>query len=626
MSRPLRTLTAAALAIVLGAGLVGQLGLTAPAFATDTAASGRTDAGAASAADASAAASANASANASAGSAADGASDAAADGGAGAGSDAGAGAGADAGTGADASAGANSGADAGADAGAASNNAGGSEAGENNGASGGGTGADSGGAGDTDGKPDDKQIIDEAEGARLKAASASDFAGLKGAAMLSDFKAGNIINDANFYYGNALSAGQIQSFLARQVPKCLIGTPGKIAGGPAILDDGANVGVVGPHCLVNMRLDTSTQTSLYCKPYAGARGESAAQIISKVSRACDISPKILLVFLEKEQSLVTDDWPTVRQLNYATGANCPDSGPGNTANCDPGAKGFAVQVYKAAQLLRWYESRNGLNYHPGQVNKISWHEKVDRNCGTSNVDIENMATASLYTYTPYRPNKAALDAGWGTGDRCSSYGNRNVFLFYNLWFGSPQTRFPDVPDSHKFYKEIEWMAQTKLTTGNQTSHPRVSAYQPGSGVTREAMAAFLYRLEKSKYKGPAVSPFEDVQPGDKFYDEITWMYNEGVSTGNNNPGGKPKFAPKDNVSREAMAAFLYRFQESSYAGMATSPFADIAPGHKFYKEITWMRKQGLSYGNKQPSGKPTYAPYSAVSREAMAAFIYRLKH
>ncbi len=54
----------------------------------------------------------------------------------------------------------------------------------------------------------------------------------------------------------------------------------------------------------------------------------------------------------------------------------------------------------------------------------------------SNVNIVNLATAALYDYTPYQPNAAALAAGYGTGDSCSSYGNRNFYLYFNDWFGT----------------------------------------------------------------------------------------------------------------------------------------------------------------------------------------------
>jgi len=67
-------------------------------------------------------------------------------------------------------------------------------------------------------------------------------------------------------------------------------------------------------------------------------------------------------------------------------------------------------------------------------NSIKW--SPNDSCGSSTVYIQNLATAALYDYTPYRPNQASLSAGYGTGDSCSSYGNRNFYLYFTDWFGS----------------------------------------------------------------------------------------------------------------------------------------------------------------------------------------------
>lgn len=445
-----------------------------------------------------------------------------------------------------------------------------------------------------------------------------------GSSLAGGFKAGYIISDTNFYKGDAMTASQIQSFLNQRIAatldgRCTIGDPGRTQGSPF-----GSTFVAGK-CLKDASFSSlGRSANANCAAYQGsASPEAASTIIAKVARSCGINPKVLLVILQKEQSLITDTWPTVRQYDFATGANCPDSGPGNSANCDAGSAGFANQVYFAAWHLKRYTVANGLNYNPGRFNTILYNP--NRACGTSQVYIQNLATATLYTYTPYRPNQAALDAGWGTGDACSSYGNRNFYQYYKQWFGSPNTFFSDVSESHQFYKEIEWMGISGLSKGFRTDDGRGAIYQPSISISREAMAAFLYRLKKAKFTPPATSPFADVKPGDSFYREITWMYAMGYSTGTKQPGGKPLYAPKDPVSRSAMAAFLYRFKGANYAAPASSPFADMKPGDKFYREIAWMYAVKYSTGNKQPSGKPTYLPRDNVSRGAMAAFIYRMQ-
>jgi hypothetical protein len=186
--------------------------------------------------------------------------------------------------------------------------------------------------------------------------------------------------------------------------------------------------------------------------------------------------------------------------------------------------------------------------------------------------------------------------------------------------------FTDVKSGAKFFKEIDWMYQNGLTTGVKQADGTIE-YQSKAGVSREAMAAFLYRLEGSpKFSAPKVSPFSDLKPSDKFYKEITWMANKGITTGVQQASGKPKFLPKAKISREAMAAFMYRFAGSpKHSVPSTSAFADLKKGDKFFAEIHWMKTAGITTGVQQPSGKPAFQPKNSVTREAMAAFIYRLK-
>lgn len=184
--------------------------------------------------------------------------------------------------------------------------------------------------------------------------------------------------------------------------------------------------------------------------------------------------------------------------------------------------------------------------------------------------------------------------------------------------------FTDIAQGDKFYKEIAWMYQSGLTTGVKVGDHR--EYQPKNSVSREAMAAFLFRMDPDSktYVAPKSSPFADVPTSHQFYTEIAWMYDQKISTGVKQPSGKPKYDAKTQVSREAMAAFLFRLDDRGYTTPQTSRFSDIAPGDKFYREMSWMYDANISTGVKQPSGKPAYQPKSSVTREAMAAFLYRI--
>ena len=127
---------------------------------------------------------------------------------------------------------------------------------------------------------------------------------------------------------------------------------------------------------------------------------------------------------------------------------------------------------------------------------------------------------------------------------------------------------------------------------------------------------------------PAVT-FTDVNKDSKFSKEINWMATEGITTGIKQDDGTFKYEPKWSVTREAMAAFLYRInatdEEKAAPAPAKSPFADVKPGDKFYKEIAWMGTNKHSTGVKQADGSHKFEPKWSITREAMAAFMYRIE-
>ena len=254
----------------------------------------------------------------------------------------------------------------------------------------------------------------------------------------SDFNAGNIIDDAIFYNSTAMSPQQIQDFLNSKVPVCdTNGT--QPFGGTTRAAYGASQGYPAPFiCLKDYSQTIPSVTnsgSDLCSGSITGGLKSAALIIYDVAQACGINPQVLIVMLQKEMSLVTDDWPWPSQYDKAMGYACPDSGPNNSANCNSAFFGFFNQVYNAAQAFRRYEANpTSYNYRANRNNTILYHPNTA--CGSSNVFIENQATANLYIYTPYQPNQAALNNLYGTGDSCSAYGNRNFWRLFNDWFGS----------------------------------------------------------------------------------------------------------------------------------------------------------------------------------------------
>lgn len=243
----------------------------------------------------------------------------------------------------------------------------------------------------------------------------------------ADFDPGRIVSDEQFFGGNSMSTAEIQDFLKQKVRRC---------------------GSLG-NCLSVYTQNTFTReaTSIHgdgvhplCSRYVGANNETAAQIIYKVQQACNISAKVILVTLQKEQGLVTNTNPTADKLKIAMGYACPDTAP-----CASKYFGFYNQVYSAASQFKRYTDPNSSFYASKPVGvrqPILYHP--NSRCGTKQVRIRNAATHALYIYTPYTPNDAALANLAGSGDSCSSYGNSNFWEYYQYWFNAKENLASDV--------------------------------------------------------------------------------------------------------------------------------------------------------------------------------------
>ncbi len=229
------------------------------------------------------------------------------------------------------------------------------------------------------------------------------------------FHPGLIISDDAFYNSQSMSASDIQDFLEARTCLPKDASP----------------------CLADYRTDSRSipaQGAGHCGAIKGRHDEAASSIIERVAVACGINPQVLLVLLQKEQSLLTA--PSASGYAKATGYACPD-----TASCDTKYRGFFNQVYRAAWQFREYTLHpDEWRYRIGRV-PIQFHPNAA--CGTSTVRIENQATANLYNYTPYQPNADTLAHPKGPAGACSTFGNLNFSRIFNEWFGSPlKVRFP----------------------------------------------------------------------------------------------------------------------------------------------------------------------------------------
>ncbi|HSW37364.1 MAG TPA: hypothetical protein VLG37_03295 [Candidatus Saccharimonadales bacterium] len=329
----------------------------------------------------------------------------------------------------------------------------------------------------------------------------------------SDWRAGRIIDDSIFTSQVSMTPTDIQNFLNSKMPNCDTNGEGTVSyhynSSTKIIGNPNDPWVTTSRALYSFRAGNpaataekpsnvpdaddpwyTTHTHFTClrdywetttgsnpKPnnYGGrpipSGAHSAALIIWDAAQAYNLSPKVLLVTLQKEKALITDDWPFLSQMQYALGAHCPDS-----ANCDPAYASFTDQMYEGAHLFRYYLDNMQQAWwpykKPYQVNSVLWNTQSS-GCGSGDVYIETKATAALYTYTPYQPNQAALNNLYGTGDGCSAYGNRNFWRMYNDWFGKT------IVAGDVWYG---WHDISIDNTGDLAEIPIVLTSQPSSNV------------------------------------------------------------------------------------------------------------------------------------------------
>lgn len=174
---------------------------------------------------------------------------------------------------------------------------------------------------------------------------------IAGPAESATFNPSNVLADSELRDGDAMTAGRIQSFLTEK----------------------------GSYLAQYPITDPFSKT------------KTAAQVIYDAGKYYDVSQKVLLATIQKEQSLITDPSPSARALDWATGFGVCDS----CSKDDPAIKqfkGFYNQInWTAKQFARYYDEPGRFRHQVGQTYNID---------GTLVTPI-NLATAGQYNYTPH---------------------------------------------------------------------------------------------------------------------------------------------------------------------------------------------------------------------------------
>jgi hypothetical protein len=181
--------------------------------------------------------------------------------------------------------------------------------------------------------------------------------------------------------------------------------------------------------------------------------------------------------------------------------------------------------------------------------------------------------------------------------------------------------FVDVVAGDWFYGDVYYMYERGLMlgTGDET-------FEPHSPITRAMAVTILYRYEQASVSGGAIAagaqglPFGDVAPGLWYTEAVAWGAEKGIVVGY----GDGRFGPEDSVTREQLAAMLYRYEQ--IGGRVP---ADVSAGLEFadWDSVSGYARPatGALAAQGVIEGRPgnIFDPHSTATRAEVAAVFRR---
>ena len=219
--------------------------------------------------------------------------------------------------------------------------------------------------------------------------------------------------------------------------------------------------------------------------------------------------------------------------------------------------------------------------------------------------------------------------GWFTADNIRvteiSAADSGDKIFYAHWMAAgtipgiidaigDSMCFDDVTKGDWFYKDVEYVYNEGIMDGVSKRE-----FAPNETLTRAMIVKILYRIE-GEPAGYRSSDFNDVESGRWYTGAVAWAAEKEIVKGY----GNGKFGPNDPVTREQLAAILYRYTQ--YKGWSTAAASGNLDGFKDAASVSsyavdamnWAVDEGLLKGANNK-----LSPKSNATRAQVAAIIHR---
>ena len=184
--------------------------------------------------------------------------------------------------------------------------------------------------------------------------------------------------------------------------------------------------------------------------------------------------------------------------------------------------------------------------------------------------------------------------------------------------GCPSSAYKDVPAVGNWaHVGIDFVLKSGLFYGTSDT-----TFSPDGAMTRAMLVTVLYRLE-GQPKVTAKNPFSDVASGKWYTDAVVWAAKNQIVNG----VGEGKFDPDGEITREQMAAILYRYSEfkgvTPTEGEFAAEYPDAGKVSKYaLTAMRWANAEKLINGTQ--SGSTVYLdPQGSATRAQVAAILMR---
>ena len=179
-------------------------------------------------------------------------------------------------------------------------------------------------------------------------------------------------------------------------------------------------------------------------------------------------------------------------------------------------------------------------------------------------------------------------------------------------------QFTDVTGNFKWAaNSVDFMYMNGIINGNSTKNPKI--FGPSAKMTRAMLVTVLYRAAGEPTVAGITNKFTDNKQGQYYYNAVLWASNLGIVNG----ATATTFDPDGNITREQIAAILYRYAGSPTVTGSLSGYADQAQVSSFaVTAMQWAVGSGIITGT--PNGGKTYLTAKGnATRAQVAVMLHR---